>query len=76
MALEAVELTWRSRVDLEATLRTRREDIRKVVQARFGRVSPEVEAVIAGTEAEAALSALFDRALAAQAESDLLCPSP
>jgi len=71
MALEATELTWRSRVDLEATLRTRREDIRKVVQARFGRVSPEMEAVIDGTEAEEALNALFDQALAVQTETDL-----
>jgi len=71
MALEATELTWRSRVDLEATLRTRREDIRKVVQVRFGRVSPEMEAVIDGIEAEEALNALFDQALAAQTEADL-----
>ncbi len=71
MALEATELTWRSRVDLEATLRTRREDIRKVMQARFGRVSPEMEAVINGTEVEEALNALFDQALAAQTETDV-----
>jgi hypothetical protein len=72
MALDVTELTFMSRLDLEVTLRTRREDIRKVVQARFGRVSPEVKAVIDGTEEEEALNALFDQALAAQTESDLL----
>ena len=72
MALEAAELTWRSRVDLEVTLRTRREDIRKVVEVRFGRIAPEMEAIIDGTEAEEALNRLFERALTAQTESDLL----
>jgi hypothetical protein len=74
MTLDATELTWRSRIDLEATLRTRREDVRKVVQAHFGRVSPEVEAVISGAQTEEALTALFDRALAVQVEADLLAP--
>lgn len=72
MALDATELTWRSRVDLEATLRTRREDIRKVLQARFGRLSPETAHLIDGTATEEGLNALFDRALAIQVESDLL----
>ena len=76
MALEASELTWMSRRDLEVTLRTLRKDIRKVVQVRFGRVSPEVEAIIDGTEEEDTLNAFFDRALAAQTESDLLHPTP
>lgn len=72
MPLAVTELTWLSRVDLEVTLRTLRKDIRRVVEVRFGRVSPEVEAVIAGTEEEEALEALFDRALTATTERDLL----
>jgi len=72
MALDVTELTFMSRLDLDATLRTLRRDIRKVVQARFRRLSPEVEAVISGTEDEEALNALFDKALAAQTENELL----
>ena len=72
MPLAVTELTWLSRVDLEVTLRTLRKDIRKVVQVRFGRLSPEVEALIDGTEEEDALNALFDKALVAQTEGDLL----
>jgi len=75
MALEATELTWRSRVDLDVTVRTRREDIRKIVEVRFGRVSPEVDAVIGETEAEEELNALFERALQAQTENDVLRPT-
>ncbi len=40
--MEATELTWRSRIDLEVTLRTLRENIRELIQSKFGRVSPEV----------------------------------
>ena len=45
--------------------------MRKVVQAHFGRVSPEVEALISGAQTEEVLSTLFDRALTAQGEADL-----
>jgi hypothetical protein len=72
MPLAVSELTWLSRVDLEVTLRTLRKDIKKVVQARFGQVSPEVATLIDGTEDEEALEALFDQALVAQTERDLL----
>jgi len=68
-------LTWRSRVDLDVTVRTRREDIRKVVEVRFGRVSPEVNAVIDETETDEELNALFERALRAQTENDMLRPT-
>ncbi len=74
MTLDATELTWRSRIDLEAALRARREDVRKVVQAHVGRVSPEVEAVIREAQTEEALTTLFDRARAAHVEVDLLAP--
>ncbi len=68
-------MTWRSRVDLDVTVRTRREDIRKVVEVRFGRVSPEVNAVIDETETDEELNALFERALRAQTENDMLRPT-
>lgn len=71
MALDATELTWRSRVDLEVTLRTRREDIRRIIQTRFGQVSAEMDALISGTDTEDGLDALFERALTVQAVSDL-----
>jgi hypothetical protein len=55
-------------------LRTRREDVRRVIQLRFGHVSPEVDALIAATETEEGLTALFDRAVVAQNEDELLWP--
>jgi len=70
--MEATELTWRSRIDLEVTLRTLRENIRELSQGKFGRVSPEVEAMIDGAATEDDLRALFRRAIAAQTEDDLL----
>lgn len=72
MPVAASELSWLSQADLEGSLRTLRKDIRKVVQKRFGQVSPEVDALIAGTEDEDALDALFDKALVAPTEVDLL----
>jgi len=66
--MEATELTWRSRFKLEV----RREDIKRVVQVRLGRLSPEVEAAINAITSDDELEALFDRALVAQTESDLL----
>lgn len=75
MALETAELSWRSRVDLEVTLRTQRKDIRKAVEVRFGHVSPEVDAVIGETATEEELNALFERALRARTENDILRPT-
>lgn len=71
MALDATELTWRSRMDWEVTVRTRREDIRRIIRTRFGHVSADVEELIRGTDTEDGLDALFDHALTVQAESDL-----
>lgn len=70
--MRTTELTWRSRVDQEVTIRTRREDVREIVRRKFGRVSPEVEALIDGTDSEDDLKALFGRTVDAQAEHDLL----
>jgi hypothetical protein len=55
-------------------LRTRREYVRRAIQLRFGRVSPEVNALIEATDTEDGLTALFDRAVVAQNEDDLLRP--
>ena len=68
--MEATELTWADRI----SLRARREYVRRAIQLRFGRVSPEVDALVEATETEEGLTALFDRAVVAQHEEDLLRP--
>jgi len=71
MAVDLSQLTWASRREIEV----RQEDIRELVQIRFGQVSPDVEAAIdksADTDDE--LEALFRRAATARTESDLLAP--
>jgi hypothetical protein len=55
-------------------MRTRREDIKRLVQLKFGRVSPEVDALIASTKTEDGLRVLFDHAVVAQNEGDFLRP--
>lgn len=45
------------------------------MEVRFGRVSPEVNAVIGETETDEELNALFERALRAQTENDVLRPT-
>ena len=74
VTMEATELTWADQIDLRSSLRTRREDIRRLIQLKFGRLSPEVEALIEATETEDGLTALFDRAVVAQPEDELLRP--
>ena len=66
--MEATELTWADWI----SLRARREDIRRLVQLKFGRVAPEVGALIEGVDSEEAAGELFDRVFAVQTESDLL----
>jgi len=51
MAIEATELTWRDQVELEAM----REAIATVIKARFGQVSPTIQATLEGTQSEDAL---------------------
>jgi len=70
MAIEATELTWRDQVELEA----RRKDIRRAVHVRFGHAAPLIDAVIDNAASDRDLDALFDRALLAQTEDDLLHP--
>ena len=71
MAVDLSQLTWASRREIEV----RQEDIRELVQERFGSVSPEVEAAIEqSAETDDALMALFRRAVTARTESDLLAP--
>ena len=59
VTMEVSELTWADQIDFRSSLRTRREDVRRAVQLRFGRISPEV-------------NALIDRAAVAQNEAELL----
>jgi hypothetical protein len=70
VTLEATDLTWADQI----SLRTRREDVRRAIQLRFGRVSPEVDALVEATETADGLTALFDRAVLAQNEDELLRP--
>ena len=74
VTMDATELTWAGQIDLRSSLRTRREDIKRLIQFKFGRVSPEVDARVEATETEDGLTALFDRAVVAQNEEDLLRP--
>ena len=74
VTMEATELTWADQIDLRSSLRTRREYVRRAIQLRFGRVSPEVDALVEATETEEGLTALFDRAVVAQNEDELLRP--
>ena len=72
MTMEATELTWADQIDLRTTLRTRREVIRELVQARFGSVSPRLSTLIDSIDSEEDLKALFRRAIAAQTEDELV----
>ena len=70
--MKATELTWADQIDLRSTLRTRREDVRRTLHLRVGRVSPEIDALIESTDTEDGLAALFDRAVTAPNETALL----
>src|SRR2546423_11566749 len=74
VTMDATELTWADQIDLRSSLRTQRKDIRRLVQLKFGRVSPEINALVEATETEEGLTALFDRAVVAQNEDELLRP--
>jgi len=67
--------TAAARPDLGATLRTRRQDIRELIEGRFESIPPDVEAVIDGTDDEDELRALFRRAITALTRRDLLGPA-
>src|SRR5919201_2327865 len=70
VTMDATELTWADQIDLRSSLRTRREDIKRLIQFKFGRVSPEVDARVEATETADGLTALFDRTLVAQNEDE------
>jgi len=72
MVIETTELTWRDQVELEASVRASRKDIRSIIQVRFGRVSPAVEAALEGMQSEDALDVFLRRAAIAPTEDDLL----
>ncbi len=68
MAIEATELTWRDQVELGAT----RQAIKTIIEARFGRVSPALEAALEGSRSEEALDALLRHAAVAPTEDAVL----
>jgi hypothetical protein len=78
--LEATELTWADQVVLrgrqegraEGVVLAMREDIRRVVRARFGSVPPTLESALGAMAREEELAALFDRALKAQRVDELM----
>lgn len=71
-ATESVALTWRDQIELEAVTRAKREDIRAIIQLRFGQVSPAVEAALESMRQQAALDAFLRRAAVASIEDELL----
>jgi hypothetical protein len=72
--METTALEWAQQLFRDNSLRTRREDVRRAIQLRFGRVLPEVDALVEATATEDGLTALFDRAVVAQNEDELLQP--
>jgi len=72
VATESVALTWRDQIELEAVTRAERAFIRELVRRKFERISPEVGSLIDRAESEGDLRALFERAIDARTESDLL----
>ncbi len=70
--MQATDLTWAGRIDLEVTLRTLRENIRDIVVARFGQIPLDVQALIDETQDEDKLRTLVRRAATVQSESELL----
>lgn len=64
-------LDWAQQLFRDNSLRTRRSDIRRLVQLKFGRLSPEIDTLIEGVDSEDAANRLFDRVFAAQDENAL-----
>lgn len=78
--METTELTWADRVfeqgleqgEQRGSLLGMREAIRQMLRARFGAVSPEMEATLAGLAREEDLTAFIERAIEAHSASELL----
>ena len=70
--MEATELTWAEQLFLRKALQAKGEVIRRLVQLKFGQVSPQMSAVIDSVDTEEASNTLFDRMFAAKTESELL----
>ncbi len=66
--VEATELTWADRI----AMRTRREDVKQVIELKFGRVSPEIATLIDTADTAASMTALLARVVAAETEEQLL----
>jgi hypothetical protein len=77
MMIKATELkTWADELFERKAIQTKHEVIGRLVQLKFGQVSPQVAALIDSTDTEDASNALFDRVFAAETESDLLGTTP
>lgn len=70
--MEATELTWADQIDLRASMRKGRQDIKKLIGIKFGRISPDMEAYIDGIDSEETLDAFFERVAAAQTDTELV----
>lgn len=70
--MEVTELTWADRVFQQGEQQGMREAIRQMLCARFGRVSPEVEARLAQITREEDLTAFIGHAAVAESEAELL----
>ncbi len=74
--METTELTWAERMFEQGEQRGMRAAIRQLLRARFGSVSPEAEATLAGLTREEDLTAFIGRAAVARSEAELLTPAP
>ncbi len=70
--MEGTRLTWADEIILRNELQTRREDIRHLIQRKFGEAPAGVDAVIGSAGTDDEITALFDRAIFARIEDDLL----
>lgn len=72
VTMEATRLTWADELMLRKKLETKREDIRHIIQLKFGEVRSDINAAIDTAATEAELTAFLDRAVTAKTLDDLL----
>lgn len=70
--MEATELTWADRIYLEGRVQGIRETLGLYIRARFGRLSPELEARLDAMTREEELAAFTEHVGKAQSEAELL----
>jgi len=68
----APTLEWAQQLFRDNALRRQREDIRRILQVRFGRVTPEVDGVLEAMATEEDATAFLERAVVAPTEGELL----